>query len=79
MSADDEPAQLEAELEDLCQKAIEAGFLVITLRCCCCGHALAQLPTPWDARIVRPEWLWTREPCVHCQLFFATHAEWPLD
>lgn len=79
MSLDDEQAQLEAEVEDLCRKAAAAGFVVIPLRCCCCGTDLDRVPTPWDARLVRPESLWTREPCVRCQLFFATQGEWPLD
>jgi hypothetical protein len=77
MSAD-ESAALEAELADMCRKALDAGFVVIALRCCCCGAHLDHLPTTWESKMVRPESLWTREPCVRCQLFYATHGEWPL-
>jgi hypothetical protein len=72
-------SDLDEELADLCRKATAAGFVVLTLRCCCCGVDLDALPTPWPADVVRAESLWTLAPCMRCQLFFATHGQWPLD
>lgn len=78
MTPAEEQEQLQREIESLCLQAEAAGFVVLTVRCCCCGADIDKLPTPWPAHIVRPEWLWTREPCIRCQIYYATHGEYPL-
>lgn len=78
MSAADEHEDLAEELERLCRKATAAGFVVLPLRCSCCGTHIDHLPTPWLQSQVRQESIWLREPCTACQFYYATHGEWPL-
>lgn len=52
-----------------------AGPVVLELRCCCCGRTLDTLVTPWSLTDVRPESIWTREPCVPCEVDLALEDE----
>lgn len=74
-----EDAALVKELEQLCREAVAAGLVVLELRCSCCGRHIDYLPTPWLLARVRPESIWTREPCTACQFYYATHGDWPVD
>lgn len=45
----------------------QTGYVVIELKCCCCGSVQDTLATRWPAWRVRPESVWTREPCEPCE------------
>lgn len=48
-----------------------SAVVVLELRCCCCGKLIDTRTTPWLLADVRPETIWTRQPCAPCEVQLA--------